>query len=231
MDEKLCKGCNTLKGVSEFNKCSNKTKSGEKVVKPHYYCIRCHKLRHRVEPILASEQGFPGRREWIAAIPLSVRKPMIKKKFQELLSAELNLPETIVQVTSVVTIDPDRETLRAKTEAYRKERDKIMEPVEKELSGLKKPTEGYVYVISHPEIRGLKIGETSDPESRLAQYQMYHSNPAFRFEGLFFFGDRQVAEKEIHRLLREKNISGEWFDLTVEEAISFIGDYRKKMLE
>jgi hypothetical protein len=81
----------------------------------------------------------------------------------------------------------------------------------------------HVYAIAASN--AVKIGKTRDIKSRLDNIQSSHYEPlklAFSLPC-----DDAVAaavERLVHRLLSAKRLRGEWFDVTVEEALAAIAD-------
>lgn len=73
-----------------------------------------------------------------------------------------------------------------------------------------------VYAIS--DGRAIKIGFAVDPVKRLADLQIAHSQP-LRLIHSRACSDAAKAERRAHRLLREKRLRGEWFDLSEQEAV------------
>lgn len=81
--------------------------------------------------------------------------------------------------------------------------------------------EVYIYVISANEAGPVKIGFSKNPEARLRQLQTGHASPLKLFHKELIEGyDVRHVEKTIHKQIRYKRISGEWFSLPVEDAIS-----------
>ncbi len=70
-------------------------------------------------------------------------------------------------------------------------------------------TEGFVYVISNPAWPGLyKVGMTTNPKRRLAQYQTYSPHRDYKLEWFGFFFDRREGEKLL--LSKLENHTHEW---------------------
>jgi hypothetical protein len=81
--------------------------------------------------------------------------------------------------------------------------------------------EGFVYLISPLVKWPCKIGVTHNVPKRLATLQAFH------WEELKLFHCRLLhhpynAEAAIHRMLQDKRLRGEWFDVKIEEAIEAI---------
>jgi hypothetical protein len=77
-----------------------------------------------------------------------------------------------------------------------------------------------IYVIG-PEGGPFKIGYTGDPQGRLVNLQVSQA-----VELKLFYEERtetdkaKVIEKLIHRQIAHKRVRGEWFNVTLDEAIS-----------
>lgn len=70
-------------------------------------------------------------------------------------------------------------------------------------------TEGFVYVISNPAWPGLyKVGMTTNPKRRLAQYQTYSPHRDYKLEWFGFFFNRREGEKLL--LSKLENHTHEW---------------------
>ncbi len=78
----------------------------------------------------------------------------------------------------------------------------------------------YLYVIAASDNGPVKLGLSIHPEKRVKQlqtgsvetYHLYHKE-------LVEVSCLKKAEKSLHRLLSHKRMRGEWFDLTVTDAI------------
>lgn len=69
--------------------------------------------------------------------------------------------------------------------------------------------EGFVYVISNPTWPGFyKIGMSTNPKRRLAQYQTYSPHRDYKLEWFGFFFDRREGEKLL--ISKLDNYSHEW---------------------
>lgn len=85
------------------------------------------------------------------------------------------------------------------------------------------PEDVFLYVIGRPQ-GPCKIGHSKNPEQRAADLQ---AGCHFRLQVLFkiAFPTRSIAfEKEqiTHRAWWDRQLYGEWFDVTAEEAINVI---------
>jgi hypothetical protein len=79
--------------------------------------------------------------------------------------------------------------------------------------------DGFVYIIGHKCLSGLKIGRAFDPESRLKNYQTGCPNREYVIHYISEYNDDCVAlEKRVHQLLDPVRLQGEWFGCTVEQA-------------
>lgn len=88
---------------------------------------------------------------------------------------------------------------------------------------MKKSTEGFVYVISHPNFPSyVKIGRACDPIARLANYQTGCPMRAYKLEGATFFTNCHHTERKAHDVLDSCRMNGEWFCITAEEALKTI---------
>jgi len=80
--------------------------------------------------------------------------------------------------------------------------------------------DGCVYAITNPLFRGVKIGWAGDPYQRLCEYHMY-APAAYVLEG-YDHAPSIKAEEHCHMYFNDKIIRGEWFDVTVGEALVVI---------
>ena len=82
---------------------------------------------------------------------------------------------------------------------------------------------GYVYVMSYPESVKVKIGHSLNPTSRATDIggTLAPENP--KIEILFWCSERREdVEREAHRLQSGSRHNGEWFQISVTEAIKSI---------
>lgn len=80
--------------------------------------------------------------------------------------------------------------------------------------------EGFIYVISHPSWpQYVKIGRAFDPESRLRGYQTGCPLREYELQHAVYFTDCHDAEKAIHERLAHKQMKGEWFALSISDAV------------
>lgn len=84
-------------------------------------------------------------------------------------------------------------------------------------------TEGFVYVIGNPAWPGMyKIGMTIDVNERLTIYQTYSPNRDYKLYHFRFSSDKRRTEKELHNLLKDYRVSGEWFEVPVLDAFKLL---------
>lgn len=77
---------------------------------------------------------------------------------------------------------------------------------------------GFVYVIGHPRLSGVKVGRAYNPEERLRNYQTGCPRREYVLHFAEYFEDCRAAEALIHQRLARHALSGEWFDLQPDEA-------------
>ena len=85
--------------------------------------------------------------------------------------------------------------------------------------------EGYVYVITNKAWPGwVKIGMAVDAEERLSGYQTSSPHRDYTLEHSVASNDRRKSEKEAHTraLPLSTDTKGEWFKLSVEQAITIL---------
>ena len=85
--------------------------------------------------------------------------------------------------------------------------------------------EGYVYVISNKAWPGwVKIGMAVDAEERLSGYQTSSPHRDYVLEHSVASNDRRKSEREAHTraLPLATDSKGEWFKLSVEQAITIL---------
>jgi len=82
---------------------------------------------------------------------------------------------------------------------------------------------GYVYVMSYPGSTKLKIGHSDDPENRAKDIGGTKAPETPVLEASFWCSERrEVVERKAHKLAKHLRHNGEWFDLSVEQALGFI---------
>ena len=84
--------------------------------------------------------------------------------------------------------------------------------------------EGEVYAISNPAWEGwIKIGMAVEAEDRLKGYQTGDPHRSYKLEFSKGFDDRRKAEAKAHTIAKNSFIkSGEWFKMSVQDAINVI---------
>ena len=87
---------------------------------------------------------------------------------------------------------------------------------------------GFVYVIFHPQLRGVKIGRAYDAESRLRGYQTGCPERAYQLHYAKYFEDCRTAEAAIHERLSSYALEGEWFALSPDEAVEAIEAHARR---
>ena len=106
-----------------------------------------------------------------------------------------------------------------------------------EQSGMNSVKEGYVYVITNKAWPDwVKIGMAIDAEDRLSGYQTSSPHRDYILEHSVHSNDRRKSEQEAHtratKLASETN--GEWFKLTVQQAIEVLDnldEYRRETIK
>lgn len=79
----------------------------------------------------------------------------------------------------------------------------------------------YLYVIGWDRAGPVKIGFTTNPTKRVAQLQTAQPNTLEIFHLCKVETPKaRIIENLIHKSNRRYKISGEWYDLTVEQAIA-----------
>jgi hypothetical protein len=94
-----------------------------------------------------------------------------------------------------------------------------------EQSSYSQIKEGHVYIITNkawPE--WVKIGMAIDAEDRLSGYQTSSPHRDYKLEHSVYSNDRRKAEQKAHTkaLIKALDSNGEWFKLSVEQAISIL---------
>ena len=95
-------------------------------------------------------------------------------------------------------------------------------------SGIK---EGYVYVITNKAWDGwVKIGMAIDAEDRLNGYQTSSPHRDYVLEHKVYSPDRRASEQEAHTkaILKSVDRNGEWFKLSVTEAINILDNLNER---
>lgn len=82
----------------------------------------------------------------------------------------------------------------------------------------------YLYVIADSLAGPVKLGISKDPQRRVKQLQTGHANHLRVFHAEPFpAAETRLYERCLHRDLGYLRRQGEWFDLSVVEAIAHIG--------
>jgi hypothetical protein len=68
----------------------------------------------------------------------------------------------------------------------------------------------------------VKIGSAADYEKRLRSYQTGDPFRAYELRGFAYYPNRVLAESRVHTALKDRQVSGEWFRVSVEEALRCI---------
>lgn len=91
----------------------------------------------------------------------------------------------------------------------------------------RKGESGYVYIMSNPCIKYLKIGHSKhDPHSRLAKLSNGTWLPdPFEIEYSARVNGCREVEREVHRYLKPYHYKKEFFDVTIQSAINIIEKY------
>lgn len=79
----------------------------------------------------------------------------------------------------------------------------------------------YLYIIGNSTDRQ-KIGFSADVEKRLKSLQTGNPDKLFIHHKILCNGNHREMERKIHNELSYKRLSGEWFNLTPEEASNYL---------
>lgn len=83
--------------------------------------------------------------------------------------------------------------------------------------------ESFLYAISSNNQKPVKLGISKNPLKRVKQLQTGHSEKLSLYHTEKVPADKvRLYENILHKDLSLKRKQGEWFDVTVEEAISYI---------
>lgn len=99
------------------------------------------------------------------------------------------------------------------------------------MSAFSSVKEGYVYVITNKAWNGwVKIGMAIDAEDRLNGYQTSSPHRDYVLEHKVYSADRRAAEQEAHTkaILKSVEHNGEWFKLTVTDAINILDNLNER---
>lgn len=79
----------------------------------------------------------------------------------------------------------------------------------------------FLYIISASEAGPVKLGFSNDPSKRVKQLQTGSAQPLTLYHAEEVEDARvKIAEKALHRLLGHCRLKGEWFTMSVEDAIA-----------
>lgn len=98
-------------------------------------------------------------------------------------------------------------------------------------SARKVRADGFVYIIGHPKLTGVKIGRAFDPASRLRGYQT--GCPQRAYELLYvspYVADCPELERSVHDVLEADRLSGEWFNTEPVFAAELIDQLARRTL-
>ena len=86
--------------------------------------------------------------------------------------------------------------------------------------------DGFIYTLTHPLWREIKIGYTFNPPSRLSNFNTCCPHRLFSMPYIsVYLKNANLAEDEVHEILKEHRADGEWFDVSIEVATKTIEDY------
>ena len=89
----------------------------------------------------------------------------------------------------------------------------------------KRRRDGVIYVVSHPQMTGIKIGRAFDARSRLSNYNTGCPNREYRLEYVSpYVADVVDLEARVHGWADDYRLKGEWFSLPTETARIVITD-------
>jgi len=77
----------------------------------------------------------------------------------------------------------------------------------------------YQYVVAHAPCGPCKAGITNNPRRRLRELQTGSPKKLKIWLCVRIPGGAQEVERKVHTALKPLRMEGEWFDLTVEEAV------------
>jgi hypothetical protein len=86
-------------------------------------------------------------------------------------------------------------------------------------------TDHYLYVIagSHATNGPVKLGFSADPDQRLLELQTGHPEPLIvHYREPINVERVRLYERLLHRDNHHHRLRGEWFNLTVQEAINYV---------
>jgi hypothetical protein len=77
-----------------------------------------------------------------------------------------------------------------------------------------------LYVIAASDQGPVKLGISNDPERRVRQLQTGHAAPLYLFHSEPI--EQAFLERRLHKDLAHVRTRGEWFDVSVSDAISYL---------
>lgn len=80
---------------------------------------------------------------------------------------------------------------------------------------------GYIYTVTDPQTKLLKIGRTKNPNNRKTSLNTGRPVALTNFK-YFECLDTLSVEKEVHSALKDYRVTGEWFRVSNKKAISII---------
>ena len=81
--------------------------------------------------------------------------------------------------------------------------------------------EGYLYIVTNPSWPDMvKIGCAIDPYDRARSYQTYSPLRDYKLEAVVYSPNRRSLESNVHAELGSDRVGGEWFKLSLEDAIT-----------
>lgn len=83
----------------------------------------------------------------------------------------------------------------------------------------RKRTDGFVYLITHPDKEGLvKIGRSVRPQTRLDQANVWCERKRWTMNAAMAFPDAAQAEHAMHVAFADRRLEGEWFQVRLDVA-------------
>jgi hypothetical protein len=84
----------------------------------------------------------------------------------------------------------------------------------------------YIYLIQSLEDGYYKIGISKNPNKRIKQLQTGNSSP-LKLINYYKTDFAEKIEGNLHRKYKNLHKEGEWFDLSIEQEVSFIDECKK----
>ena len=86
--------------------------------------------------------------------------------------------------------------------------------------------EGFVYIVTNPAWPGwVKIGSAIDPVDRTRSYHTGSPYRDYELQAYAYSDNRRELEATVHADAADVRGMGEWFDMTIEEAIATINQH------